>query len=1071
LEPMKKTGLVVVTVLVVTFFMTRIYAQADTTFPASAIWELSNPGAGGTGLTVATAGNIAAEEESFGSNTQMKDYTGWEDSQRIQIQGGEWPANQTSLIEDVYIQFELRPQHSSIFYLDSVYLEITATFINTMMAEIYCSTDPDFATSVRVFFITGISGNYIPRDNFFRVRSAVDMTVDDGETLYIRVYPWVEDPDVRSGKYICLRNVVVQGQIESLTQSASVVWRVDAGNSYEINGPLLAGPNSYSDEMQYYAAVRLPKYGTTDSINLGAVHTLAGSWQAASGVVDSLYIQFVTGPKFGGTFRIDSVSLWTGGWNTSTLRAEVCYSKDPEFTTKTIIVADSALEENAAERWVAGVNDTVFTGENLYLRVYPYNTVTESGEKMPAIYNVSIYGQLDGITADPPVVTTAVLSYLSTTFVTSGGNISSDGGKPVLERGVVWNTSGSPVTGDDKTVDGDGTGSFTSQVTGLTAGTGYYLRAYATNAAGTSYGNVRSFTTLDSITVPSVTTLPVTDIMVVSAEGGGNVTDWGGDTVIARGLCWNTSGNPTTADNISVDGQGLGAFNSFLYPLEESTKYYVRAYATNSTGTGYGDETFFTTQSYAPDVTRVVAKDGSGDYTTVQAAFDDVPVNYPGKWIIYVKPGIYYEKLILSDNKINVELKGDHPDSTILTYDDNASTSGGTSESYSITIEADDFTARDITFCNTNQVTQAIALRVNGDRQSYYRCKLLGYQDTYYTYGTGRIYMKHCYIEGSVDFIFGRSTVVFDSCEINENRNDGKLTAANTEPESRFGYVFLDCRITADKIGYNGTPVNSFVLGRPWQKAPRTVFIRCEEPAALIGAGWETWNVLPAIYAEYQCFGPGSDTTNRISIGRQLTDEEALDYTVANIFSRNTHPGFSYNWLPDRSLTRLNQVINFSELPEKRVGDAPFELTAEASSDLPVSYTSSNSEVATIDGDTVTLTGAGTTYITASQEGNFLYYPAPDVVQTLTVDVASSADEVKFSGINGIKIYPNPESSTINIKRIENDPEDAAIYDLKGQKVLEISLNSEEQSVDVSSLSRGIYMLKIENITFKLIIQ
>ena len=1068
---MKKIGLVVIIAFVVTFYMTRTYAQADTTFPASAIWELSNPGAGGTGLTVATAGNITAEEESFGSNTQMKDYTGWEDSQRTQIQGGEWPANQSSLIEDVYIQFELRPQHSSIFYLDSVSLEITATFINTMMAEIYCSTDPDFATSVRVLFFTGISGNYIPRDNFFHVKSAVDMTVDDGETLYIRVYPWVEDPDVRSGKYICLRNVVVQGQIESLTQSASAVWPIDSEGSYEVNGPLLAEQNSYSDEMQYYAAVRLLKYGTTDSIDLGAVHMEAGSWQAASGVVDSLYIQFVTGPKFGGTFRIDSVSLWTGGWNTSTLRAEVCYSKDPGFATKKIIIADSALEENAAEQWVAGVSDTVFTGENLYLRIYPYNTVTESGEKMPAIYNVSIYGQLDGITADPPVVTTAALSYLSTTFITSGGNISSDGGKPVLERGVVWNTSGSPTTDDDKTIDGDGTGSFISKVTGLTAGTGYYLRAYATNAAGTSYGNVRSFTTLDSVTVPSVTTLPVTDIMVVSAEGGGNVTNWGGDTVIARGLCWNTSGNPTTADSISEDGQGLGIFNSFLYPLEESTKYYVRAYATNSAGTGYGDGKSFTTQSYAPDVTRVVAKDGSGDYTTVQAAFDAVPLNYPGKWIIYVKPGIYYEKLTLADNKINVVLRGDHPDSTILTYDDNASTSGGTSESYSITIEADDFTARDITFRNTNQVTQAIALRVNGDRQSYYRCKLLGYQDTYYTYGIGRIYMKHCYIEGSVDFIFGRSTVVFDSCEINENRNDGKLTAANTEPESRFGYVFLDCRITADKIGYNGAPVSSFVLGRPWQKAPRTVFIRCEEPAALSGAGWETWNVVPAIYAEYQCFGPGSDTTNRISIGRQLSDEEALDYTVANIFSRNTHPGFSYDWKPDRSLTRLNQVIDFSELPEKRMGDARFALTAEASSDLPVSYTSSNTEVATIDGDTVTLTGAGTTDITASQSGNFLYYPAADVVQTLTVDVASSADEVKFSGVNGIKIYPNPESSTINIKRIENDHENAVIYDLKGQKVLEISLNSEEQSVDISSLSRGIYMLKIENITFKLIIQ
>jgi len=226
--------------------------------------------------------------------------------------------------------------------------------------------------------------------------------------------------------------------------------------------------------------------------------------------------------------------------------------------------------------------------------------------------------------------------------------------------------------------------------------------------------------------------------------------------------------------------------------------------------------------------------------------------------------------------------------------------------------------------------------------------------------------------------------------------------------------------------------------------------------------------VLPAIYSEYQCFGPVSDTSSRISIGRQLTDGETPDYTVTNIFSRNTHPDYSYDWLPDRSFTRLNQTISFSGLPEKRMGDTPFELTAVTSSHLPVSYAGSNTDVTVIDENTVTLTGAGTTDITASQKGNFLYYPAADVVQTLTVDVASSTDEVEFAVI---KIYPNPENSTINMKRIKNDPENAAIYDLKGQKVLEITLNSEEQSVDITLLSGGIYVLKVENSTFKLVVQ
>jgi pectin methylesterase-like acyl-CoA thioesterase len=1064
---MKKTGLSIIIASFLILNMISVNSQSDRAFPASTIWELSNPATGGTGLTAATAGNILAEEESFGSNTHMKDYTGWEGSQRTQIMGGDWPANQTTLIESVYIQFTLRPQSYSIFYLDSISLEITATYINTMKAEVYCSTEPDFDTSTQVPFSTGLAGNYIPRDNFFRINSAVDMTVNDGETLYVRIYPWVEDPNVRSGKYICLRNVIISGRIKSLSQSVSVVWPVDAAGNYEVTGPLLAEQNSYSDGMKYYGTASLPKYGTTDSIHLGAVCNMTETWDAASGIVDSLYMQFMSGPKYGGTFIIDSVSLWIGGWNTSTLRAELSYSKDPEFAKKTIIITDSSLAYNEAEQWITEVNDTVFTGENIYLRVYPYNTVYEGGEKMPAIYNVSLYGQLEGITADPPDVTTAGLSYMSTTFVTSGGNITADGGKPVLGRGVVWNTSGDPTISDNKIDNGVGTGSFVSQVTGLTAGTDYYLRGYATNEAGTGYGNEISFTTLDSIVVPSVSTSSVSNVMVVSAEGGGVVTDWGGDSVVIRGVCWNTTGNPTIADNTSEDGSDLGTYMSFLYPLEESTKYYVRAYAINSAGTGYGNQISFTTKAYAPDITKVVAKDGSGDYTTVQAAFNAAPVNYTGTFTIHVKPGIYYEKPNLYANKFNIILKGDHPDSTILTYDDNANTAGSTSGSYSAAIEPNNFAAINITFRNTNQEAQAVALRVNGDRQSYYGCKLLGYQDTYYTYGTGRIYMKHCYIEGSVDFIFGRSTVVFDSCEINENRNGGKLTAASTDLESKFGYVFLDCKITADATGYDGIPVGSFVLGRPWQNAPRTVFINCEEPTALSGAGWESWNVLPAVYAEYKCFGPGSDTTYRISISRQLSDEEALDYTVENIFSRTTHPSFSYDWMPDRSFSRLKQTISFSELPGKRMGEAPFELTAEASSGLPVSYTSSNTDVATIDGNTVTLTGMGTTEITASQPGNFLYYPAAWVVQTLTVGKASATKELKSQGI---KIYPNPESSTINIIRTANTPENDTIYDIKGQKVMETTLNSQEHSIDITSLPEGIYILRIENLSYKLVV-
>lgn len=389
--------------------------------------------------------------------------------------------------------------------------------------------------------------------------------------------------------------------------------------------------------------------------------------------------------------------------------------------------------------------------------------------------------------------------------------------------------------------------------------------------------------------------------------------------ILAKGICWNTYGNPTLINSFTEDGTGLGSFTSGMTSLLPTTTYYVRAYATNELGTAYGEEKNFTTSSPAPPVFVTVAKDGSGNYTTVQSAFDAVPDNYTGTYTIFIKKGVYKEKLFLGRNKINVVLQGEDRDSTILTYDDNANSlnsSGGTvgtSGSYSVGIDANDFTARDITFQNTNQTAQAVALRANGDRQIYYNCKILGYQDTYYTYGYGRIYNKDCYIEGSVDFIFGRSIVVFDNCIINCNRDGGVLTAASTEAAYKFGYVFLNCKITTNEIGFNGNPVRTFYLGRPWQNEPQTVYINCELPANLNPAGWTTMQVNAKLYAEYQCFGPGSDYSKRISFSRQLTDEEAKDYTIQNIFAKTSGVG-AFDWLP---------VINVSVGEQKKTKIIP----------------------------------------------------------------------------------------------------------------------------------------------------
>jgi hypothetical protein len=206
---------------------------------------------------------------------------------------------------------------------------------------------------------------------------------------------------------------------------------------------------------------------------------------------------------------------------------------------------------------------------------------------------------------NPPTVTTAAVTNIAQTTATSGGNITSDGGAAVTARGVCWGTATCPVITGNHTNDGTGTGSFISSITGLTAATLYYVRAYATNSAGTAYGNELTFTTLPIINLPTVTTAAVTNIAQTTATSGGNVTATGGAAVTARGVCWSTSSSPTINGSHTNDGTGTGTFVSNISGLTANTIYYVRAYATNSAGTTYGNELSFTTlpNIYPPTVT------------------------------------------------------------------------------------------------------------------------------------------------------------------------------------------------------------------------------------------------------------------------------------------------------------------------------------------------------------------------------------------------------------------------------------------------------------------------------------
>jgi len=194
-----------------------------------------------------------------------------------------------------------------------------------------------------------------------------------------------------------------------------------------------------------------------------------------------------------------------------------------------------------------------------------------------------------------PTVTTNSITDITLTTASSGGNVTSDGGATVTARGVCWSTDQNPTTADSKTSSSTGTGSFTCDLTGLTQGTRYYVRAYAANSAGTAYGNQQDFTTV-AVKPATLTTTGVSSYTESTAVSGGNITDDGGGNITARGVCWSSaSQEPKVTDSKTEEGTGTGTFTSDLTGMDPETTYYIRAYATNSAGTAYGDMVSFTT--------------------------------------------------------------------------------------------------------------------------------------------------------------------------------------------------------------------------------------------------------------------------------------------------------------------------------------------------------------------------------------------------------------------------------------------------------------------------------------------
>jgi len=239
---------------------------------------------------------------------------------------------------------------------------------------------------------------------------------------------------------------------------------------------------------------------------------------------------------------------------------------------------------------ISGLNSNT----TYYVRAYATNGVGTSYGNQINFTTTNISGSL-------PTLTTVSVSNVTNNSAVSGVNITSDGGSTVTQRGVCWSTNQNPTITDNITINGSGSGSFISSISGLNSNSTYYVRGYATNGVGTSYGNQINFTTTNiSGSLPTLTTVSVSNVTYNSAVSGGNITSDGGSTVTQRGVCWSTNQNPTIADNIKNNGAGIGTFSSSITSLNANTTYYVRSYATNGLGIAYGNQVNFMTSMPTP---------------------------------------------------------------------------------------------------------------------------------------------------------------------------------------------------------------------------------------------------------------------------------------------------------------------------------------------------------------------------------------------------------------------------------------------------------------------------------------
>ena len=290
-----------------------------------------------------------------------------------------------------------------------------------------------------------------------------------------------------------------------------------------------------------------------------------------------------------------------------------------------------------------------------------------------------------------------------------------------------------------------------------------------------------------------------------------------------------------------------------------------------------------------------VAQDGSGDFTTIQEAVNSTRDLGPGEVLISVKPGVYKEKLVIPSWKHQLTLRGSGKENTRITHADFSGKIDSLTQqklntftSHTVLVQGNDIKIENLTIENAScNQGQAVALHVEGDRFVIKNSAIIGCQDTVYAATeNSRQFYDNCEIEGTTDFIFGEATAVFKNCTVKSKANSF-VTAAATPKDQQYGFVFINCKLIAS------AEIKKVYLGRPWRPYAKTVFLNCELGDHIVAEGWDAWKgdaMFPekektTFYAEYQNSGPGSSAENRMRWSKQLSPQEAKEYTIKKILA------------------------------------------------------------------------------------------------------------------------------------------------------------------------------------------